>query len=175
MSTRENYPERHRFGGEAGYVVYPLGSTKISVATQHVLVRVGANVDLLSETADVRQCGGQVLCWPKGRMNSGDPPLRLRLVNLTIGKTPMWFVTNVLNKRELSDKRIQEFYKMRWGVEVAFRGLKQTLDKCTLKCRNSDRLLAELDWAIRAMAVAELITLREQMRKRSANRTGTVS
>lgn len=173
MLTLEKFPEKTLFCGDAGFVGYPLWSTIMSVAKQHFLVRVGANVDLLSETADVRQCGGQVLCWPKGRMNSGDPPLRLRLVNLTIGKTPMWFVTNVLNKRELSDKRIQEFYKMRWGVEVAFRGLKQTLDKCTLKCRNSDRLLAELDWAIRAMAVAELIALREQMRKGSANRRGS--
>ena len=52
---------------------------------------------------------------------------------------------------------------MRWGIEVEFRGLKQTLDKHTLKCRNSERLLVELDWSIRAMAVAELIALREQM------------
>ena len=52
---------------------------------------------------------------------------------------------------------------MRWGIEVEFRGLKQTIDKHKLRCRNSDRLLVELDWSIRAMATAELIALREQI------------
>jgi hypothetical protein len=33
---------------------------------------------------------------------------------------------------------------MRWGVEVEFRGLKQTLERARLRCRNSQRLLAEL-------------------------------
>ena len=58
---------------------------------------------------------------------------------------------------------IIRFYKMRWGIEVEFRGLKQTVDKHKLRCRNSDRLLVELDWSIRAMAVAELLALREQI------------
>jgi hypothetical protein len=52
---------------------------------------------------------------------------------------------------------------MRWGIEVEFRGLKQTIDKHKLRCRNSDRVLVELDWSIRAMAVAELLALREQI------------
>ena len=96
-------------------------------------------------------------------MNSGEPPLRLRLVKVTVGKTKMWMLTSVLSERKLSKKQITKYYKMRWGIEVEFRGLKQTLDKHTLKCRNSERLLVELDWSIRAMAVAELIALREQM------------
>ena len=120
---------------------------------------------LLSEKADIKKCGGGVvLCWPKGRMNSGDPPLRLRLVKVKVGKTKMWMLTSVLDARKMSKKQIVRFYKMRWGIEVEFRGLKQTIDKHTLRCRNSDRLLTELDWSIRAMAVAELIALREQIR-----------
>ena len=72
-------------------------------------------------------------------------------------------LTSVLDPRELSNKQIVRFYKMRWGMEVEFRGLKQTIDKHTLRCRNSDRLLVELDWSLRAMAVAELLALREQI------------
>ena len=56
-----------------------------------------------------------------------------------------------------------KIYEMRWGIEIEFRGLKQTIDKHKLRCRNSDRVLVELDWSIRAMAVAELIALREQI------------
>ena len=52
---------------------------------------------------------------------------------------------------------------MRWGVEVEYRGLKQTIDKRNLRCRNSNRIYVELDWSIRAMAFAELIALREQI------------
>ena len=86
----EAFPEKTLFCGDAGFVGYELWSDTLK-AGQHFMVRVGANVDLLSEQADVKKCGGgQVLCWPKGRMNSGEPPLRLRLVKVTVGKTKMW-------------------------------------------------------------------------------------
>ncbi len=165
MLDQETFPENTLFCGDAGFVGYPLWSSIPATPGRHFLVRVGANVKLLSEKADIKKCGGGVvLCWPKGRMDSGDPPLRLRLVKVKVGKTQMWMLTSVLDARKLSKKQIVRFYKMRWGIEVEFRGLKQTIDKHTLRCRNSDRLLVELDWSIRAMAVAELIALREQIR-----------
>jgi Transposase DDE domain len=163
MLEQEEFPDETLFCGDAGFVGYPLWHT-ILKRLANFLVRVGANVSLLSETADIRKCGGGiVLCWPKGRMNSGDPPLRLRLVKVQIGRTKMWMLTSVLDRYKLTKRQIVRIYKMRWGIEVEFRGLKQTLDKHTLRCRNSDRLLVELDWSIRAMAIAELLALREQM------------
>jgi hypothetical protein len=165
MLELEQFPDNTLFCGDAGFTGYPLWSAIVSTPGRHFLVRVGANVRLLSEQADVKSCGGgQVLCWPKGRMNSGDPPLRLRLLSVTVGKTKMWMLTSILSERKLSKTDIAKFYKMRWGIEVEYRGLKQTIDKHKLRCRNSDRLLVELDWSIRAMAVAELIALREQFR-----------
>ena len=163
MLEQEEFPEETLFCGDAGFVGYPLWST-ILKSLANFLVRVGANVNLLSETADIQKCAGRiVLCWPKGKMNSGEPPLRLRLVKVKVGQTNMWMLTSVLDRRQLTNKQIIRFYKMRWGIEVEFRGLKQTIDKHTLRCRNSDRLLVELDWSIRAMAVAELLALREQL------------
>jgi hypothetical protein len=165
MLETEEFPEKTLFCGDAGFVGYPLWNAILD-ADGDFLVRVGANVNLLSETADIKQCGGGVvLCWPKDKMNSGAKPLRLRLVQVKIGKTKMWILTSVLDPKKLSKKKIVRFYKMRWGIEVEFRGLKQTIDKHMLRCRNSDRVLAELDWSIRAMAVAELIALREQIPK----------
>ena len=163
--AQEKFLENTLFCGDAGFTGYPLWNAILAVPGRHFLVRIGANVKLLSEQADVkRRGGGLVLCWPKGRMDSGDPPLRLRMVQVKVGGTKMWMLTSVLDRRQLSKKQIIRFYRMRWGIEVEFRGLKQTIDKHKLRCRNSDRLLSELDWSIRGMAVAELIALREQIR-----------
>lgn len=164
MLENEKFPEKTLFCGDAGFTGYPLWSAILN-AGQHFLVRVGANVKLLSEQADIKKCGGGiVLCWPKKRMNSGAPPLRLRLVQVTVGKTKMWMLTSVLDRRRLSKKQIVKLYQLRWGIEVEYRGLKQTLDKQKLRSRKSDRLLVELEWSILAMAVAELLALREQLR-----------
>jgi hypothetical protein len=163
MLQEEQFPENTLFCGDAGFVGYPLWNEIIN-AGRDFLVRVGANVKLLSEMADIKKCGGGiVLCWPKDKMNSGAKPLRLRLVQVKIGKTKMWLLTSVLEPKNLSKKMMINFYKMRWGIEIEFRGLKQTIDKHKLRCRNSNRVLVELDWSIRAMAVAELIALREQI------------
>lgn len=160
MLIEKKFHEKTLFCGDAGFVGYPLWSAILN-AGQNFLVRVGANVELLSEHADIEACdGGEVLCWPKGQMNSGEPPLTLWLVKVIIGKTAMWMLTSV---RKLSKNQIVRYYKMRWGIEVEIRGLKQTLDKHMLRCRNSERLQVELDWSILAMALAELIALQQQI------------
>lgn len=163
MLTEEEFPENTLFCGDAGFTGYPLWRA-IREAQGDFLVRVGANVNLLSEHADVKKLGGGiVLCWPKGQRASGEPPLRLRLVRVQIGKTKLWLLTSVLDPRRLGRKQLIRIYKLRWGIEVEFRGLKQTIDKHKLRCRNSERLLVELNWSLLAMAVAELLALREQI------------
>jgi hypothetical protein len=167
---QEEFPPDTLFCGDAGFVGYDFWQAILD-AEGDFLVRVGANVHLLSETADVQRLGGGiVLCWPRGKMCSGAPPLRLRLIRVQVGKTKMWMLTSVLDRKELSVKQIVQYYKMRWGGEVEYRGLKQTIDKANLRCRNSARVYAELDWSIRGMACAELIALREQIQKASMRR-----
>lgn len=161
--SEENFEENTLFCGDAGFTGYPLWSQILSLRL-HFLVRIGANVNLLSEHADIKKLGGGiVLCWPKGKMASGERPLRLRLVKVKIGKTTMWLLTSVLDCRKLNKKTMMRFYEMRWGIEVEFRGLKQTIDKHMLRCRNPQRLLIELDWSLRGMAIAELLALTEQI------------
>ena len=71
------------------------------------MVRVGGNVQLLSETVDLcMKSGGRVLCWPKAMMNSDRLPLELRLVQVRIGKTQVWILTSVLSASDLSKKDI---------------------------------------------------------------------
>jgi len=160
---QETFPENTLFVGDAGFVGYDFWKSILD-AGGHFLVRVGGNVNLLSEKADIKRLkGGIVLCWPKSKMNTGAKPLRLRLVKVKVGKTKMWMLTSVLDRKELPKKKIVKYYEMRWGVEVEFRGLKQTIDKRNLRCRNSERVYVELDWSIRAMAFVELLTSREQI------------
>lgn len=166
MLAEEQFPENTLFCGDAGFTGYPLWQA-ILQADADFVVRVGANVNLLSEHADVKRLGdGIVVCWPKGKRESGEPPLRLRLVKIQVGKTKMWMLTSVLDPRQLTHKQLVRLYKMRWGIELEFRGLKQTIDKHQLRCRNSDRLLVELNWSLCGMAVAELLALCEQIASR---------
>jgi hypothetical protein len=159
------YPENTLFCGDAGFVGFPLWSAMVQ-SGGHFLVRVGANVSLLRESADYELVKkGLVLCWPQA-MQAKQPPLRLRLLRVRIGKSAAYLLTSVLDPKKLTVKQMVRFYKMRWGIEVEFRGLKQTLDRAKLRCRNDRRLLAELDWSILAMAVAELFALKEQLAKK---------
>lgn len=162
---QEEFAKDTLFCGDAGFVGYPLWSSILAEGADF-LVRVGGNTSLLTEQADIRKLGGGiVLCWPKNRVKSGDPPIRLRLVHIKIGKTKMWMLTSVLDNRKLTRSQIVAYYKLRWLIEVEFRGLKQTIDKRKLRCRNNHRLLAELDWSLQGMAYAELLALHAQVPK----------
>jgi hypothetical protein len=166
MIEQGRFPASTLLCGDAGFVGYRLWSC-FQRAGMSFLVRVGGNVKLLAEHAHCKfeNLGKErsVLCWPKDAIRTDLPPLRLRLLRVRVGKTLMWLLTNVLEPRELTQKMMVRFYELRWGVEVEFRGLKQTLDRAKLRCRNGKRLLAELSWSILAMAVTELLALKEQL------------
>jgi len=174
MLRTENFPQDSLLCGDAGFVGYPLWSS-ILVQGLDFLVRVGANVNLLHEYADcVFEKKGKerfVLCWPKAAIKADQPPLRLRLLKVRVGKTLVWLLTSVLQREELTVQAAARFYEMRWGIEVEFRGLKQTLERAKLRSRNEQRLLVELGWSILAMAVAELLALKEQQKK-TASKSG---
>ena len=72
------------------------------------LVRVRASVNLLSETADFEKIEDWLidLCWPKVKVASDAPPLRLRLVRVTVGKTKMWMLTSDLDELKLTVAQI---------------------------------------------------------------------
>jgi Transposase DDE domain len=162
MLEQGEFPENTLFCGDAGFVGYPLWS-EILQCGGDFLVRVGSNVNLLLEVADYRRDDDLVLCWPKAVMQAGQPPLRLRLVRVRIGATRVWMLTSVTNAAQLTNKQIVRLYKMRWGIEIEFRGLKQTLDRAKLRSRNDQRLFAELHWSLMGMAIAELWALKEQL------------
>ena len=79
MLDAGGFPKNTLFCGDAGFVGYPLWSQLVA-SGRHFLVRVGANVRLLTDGADYTIAReGRVLCWPKMARRSGQAPLRLRL------------------------------------------------------------------------------------------------
>jgi hypothetical protein len=160
------FPKNTLFCGDAGFIGYRFWSAVINGGADF-LVRVGANVSLLTEYADYQEDEDLVLCWPKASRESGKPPLHLRLVRIEIGGTRMWMLTSVTDPAQLTKKQIVRLYEMRWGIEVEFRGLKQTLDRAKLRSRNDQRLLAELNWSLMSLAIAELWALKVQLAQRS--------
>ena len=57
---------------------------------------------------------------------------------------------------------IRKLYRLRWGIEVAFRGLKQTFGRRKLRSRRADRVAVELEWSLLGLGVLQLLALEQQ-------------
>lgn len=157
------------FVGDAGFVGYEFWRS-ITDRGHHFMVRVGANVNLLTGLCTLQRDGKDIVyCWPQTTMNANEAPLRLRLVKCKIGKNEnVWLLTSVLDRRELSNKEMAKLYKRRWGVELQFRALKQTFNRRKVRCRCPERVLTEIEWSIFGMAAVELMAIKEQMKDADA-------
>lgn len=163
MLDSEEFEEDTLFVGDAGFVGYELWR-KFLKKGHHFLVRVGANVKLLKNLGYEYKRGrkGIVHCWPKDAMNRNLPALTLRLIRCRIGGKTVCLLTSVLDEHELTQAEAVELYKRRWGIELEFRGLKQTFERRVLRSRKSERALTEMDWSIYSMLVLELFALKAQ-------------
>jgi len=162
MLADQKFPENTLFCGDAGFVGYELWKGIID-AGQSFLVRVGSNVRLLKKLGYVREGDGVVCCWPDHAARAKQPPLVLRLFCLQVGRRQMWLVTNVLDDKKLSGREATRLYKLRWGVELQFRAVKQTFGRAKLRSRNPDRALVELEWSLFGLALIQLFAIKEQI------------
>jgi hypothetical protein len=165
MAAHESFPPNTLFCGDAGFIGYPLWA-QILGGGHHFLVRAGANVHLLVRGRVGHGRDQQVLSWPQHAQRQGLPALRLRLIRVRLKKTRVWLLTSVLDPNQLSRAQASSLYQMRWGVEVEFRGLKQTLSRAKLRCHNDQRALVELDWSVLGLLVSQLWALKEQLARR---------
>jgi hypothetical protein len=69
-------------------------------------------------------------------------------VEVRDGKRKFALLTNLLDETELSDADLLKLYRQRWGIEVMYRSLKQTLGKRTLRADTPATAKCELDWAM---------------------------
>jgi hypothetical protein len=154
---------------DAGYTGYDLLAALLDRGNSF-LIRVGSNVKLIRRLGYVQREGRQtVYLWPLNKQGRNKrsmpkglekvrPPLVLRLIELTDARgRGIYLLSNVVDRHRLSDASAARIYRLRWGVEVMWRGLKQTMGHRKMLGRTPDRAGAELDWAMAGLWMTQLI------------------
>jgi len=143
---------------DAGFTGYEL-MTEILSQGHSFLIRVGSNVRLLTELGyAVVEHDGTVYLWPSQAMKDSRPPLVLRMIVLQRKGKKIFLLTNV-DEEKLSDRQAGVFYEMRWGVEVFYRSLKQTLGHRKMLSRAPRQAKAELAWTMAGLQLLGLMSV----------------
>ena len=143
---------------DAGFVGYELLKA-IADSDRHFLIRVGANVSLIRKLGFFEEKDDTVYLWPsydtrKNTWRKHKAPMVLRLIRIQEpGKKTVYLLSNVLDESRLSQRVAHLFYRLRWGVEVFFRSLKQTLDRRKLASAAPTQAKLELAWAVIGITV----------------------
>jgi hypothetical protein len=88
------------------------------------------------------------------------PPGALRLIEVPgRGGRRMHLLTDVLDETLLSDEQAEAMYRKRWGVELLYRSLKQTMGRRRMRCRSPANAAAELDRAVIGLWVLGLMSV----------------
>lgn len=168
-------PQRALLLADAGFTGYDLLKA-IMRQGSHFLIRVGANVQLLTRLGyAVQEHRQTVYLWPlekQGRgkrkemprtLRSVQEPLVLRLIRLRDAQgRPVCLLTDVGTER-LSDAVAARLYKLRWGIEVMWRDLKQTMSHHKTLSGTPDRAGAELDWAMAGLGMLQLLSVQRMV------------
>lgn len=96
--------------------------------------------------------------WPIHARRAGAEPVCLRLLVLHDGRKPIHVVTSVLDARMLSDAQASSLYRRRWGVELLYRALKQTMQRRKLASHSLRRAKLELHSLVLGAMVLGLLT-----------------
>jgi len=154
---------------DAGYTGYDMLKA-IQAAGGEFLIRVGSGVKLLRKLGyAVKEYEDVVYLWPdakQGRRQDGSlpkvakaDPLVLRLIVLRDGKKTMHLLTSVLERSRLSDRTAAALYRRRWGLELYYRSLKQTLNRRKLLSDCPEHAHVELDWNMVGLWVLGLMAV----------------
>ncbi len=155
----DTLPAESLLVADAGFTGYDLLQT-LSAQDTSFLIRVGANVSLLTELGlEVESDGAVVWLWPKGKRDQ--PPMKLRLIRLSHenGSDAMYLLTNVFDTARLSDTQAATLYHMRWGVEVFFRSYKQTLEQRKMRSDAPEQALWECQAGLLALLLLGLMSV----------------
>lgn len=163
LIASQKFPENTLFCGDAGFTGYALWSGIVDQG-HDFLVRVGGNVRLLKHLGHARRGDGVVCLWPNAAARRKQPPLVVRLIEIKNELGSMYLVTSVLSDRQLSTATLGRLYRLRWGIELQFRAVKQTYGHGNLRSRNADHAIVELEWALLALTMIQLLGMREQIK-----------
>jgi hypothetical protein len=134
---------------DAGFTGYDLLAA-VTGGGRSFLIRVGGNVTLLTRLGyAVREFDGLVYLWPGGKRKAGSEPLVLRLISFRDGRNrAVHLLTDVLDAGRLGDAAALDLYRRRWGVELLYRALKQTLGRRKMLSDCPAHAAVELDWSV---------------------------
>ena len=149
-------PERTLLLADAGFTGYELLKS-LTTSGAGFIIRVGANVRLLKKLGYAyREHDGIVYLWPQDKRDQS--PMVLRLVCFQNSKSRVCLLSNVLDESQLSDRQIGKMYRLRWGVEVMYRTLKQTMERRKLRSVSPANAKVELDWQMVGLWMLGLMT-----------------
>jgi hypothetical protein len=151
-------PKKALLLADAGFTGYDLLKTLMERGHDFI-IRVGSNVRLLTRLGwVVREYDGIVYLWPENQQGGKDQrghrrgpaqhPLVLRLIVLQGGRQPVYLLTNLLDTAVLPDPLAGDMYRLRWGVELYYRSLKQTLSRRKMLSDCPRHAEVELDWSV---------------------------
>jgi hypothetical protein len=148
---------------DAGLPGYDL-LAEILGAGHDILMRVGANVRLLQKLGcHVKEHAGIVYLWTDRAQARGLPPLILRQIVLSDGRNRrMCLLTNLLTDDLLTAAEARALYQRRWGVELLYRAMKQTLARRKMLSDSPAHAQMELDWSVMGLWMLGLILWRHR-------------
>ena len=151
-------PERTLLLADAGFTGYDLLAS-LGTAGHDFIVRVGSGIHLLENLGyAVKEHRGTVYLWPQACR--AKRPLELRLVRVGSGAREMCLLTSVLERSRLTDAAVAELYRRRWGVEVLWRSLKQTLGGRKMRSVSPAAAAKELDWTLLGLWMLGAMTVK---------------
>ncbi len=157
------FPPHTLFCCDAGFVGYDLWKAILD-GGHHLLVRVGGNVRLLRGLNRAARREDLVYLWPKDVARRREPPIVLRLIELIGPRGKVFLVTSVLDDKQLSLAQAAQLYRLRWGIELQFRTLKQTFGRGKLRSRTAEHALVELHWSLVGLWLIQLLAAKEQIK-----------
>ena len=156
-------PARAMLLADAGFTGYELLKELIA-SGRSFIIRCGGNVRLLRKLGfALREHDGIVYLWPQ--KHRGQEPLVLRLVVVHDGRKAVYLLTSLLEESALSDGQVARMYRRRWGIEVFYRSLKQTMEKRKMHSTSPAKAQVELDWAMCGLWMLGLLTVERMVRR----------
>ena len=122
------------------------------------LIRVAGNVTLLRKLGyALEERGDTAYLWPRNRRSH--QPLVVRMIKVGTRKKRVFLITNVLSEQKLSQETASQIYRMRWGIEVFYRSLKQTLQRRKMRSAAPRQAELELHWSMIALQLLGLMSV----------------
>ncbi len=80
-------------------------------------------------------------------------------------------MTSVLSSQALSDRRLLDLYRARWGVGIFYRSFKRSFGRPKLRSASPENAQLELDWSLAALWAACLDAKCQQQEAGEIDRT----